>query len=244
MLDLAAEECSKLVNRGVFSMFSFSRNPWFQRLPTATAEALLAAAMPVRLRRGDVLYMQGDQPGEAPDGFWGVSGGAIKLSVLHADGTEVILTIIEPGNWFGESALLENSPRMSTAIAQEDSELLALSVEKFGRLMQDIGFAQAIAALEAERVRALMGALADIALHSTRARIARRLVMLSGADMARPDTERATIGISQDNIAMMLGMSRTTLSKELQALTKAGVIVLRYGRIEIRDMALLLAEAE
>ena len=40
---------------------------------------------------------------------------------------------------------------------------------------------------------------------------------------------------------MMLGISRQTLSKELQALVKLGAIRLRYGHIEIDDMALLVS---
>ena len=43
---------------------------------------------------------------------------------------------------------------------------------------------------------------------------------------------------------MMLGISRQTLSKELQALVKLGAIRLRYGQIEIQDMALLLDASE
>ncbi|EGY65721.1 Uncharacterised protein [Ralstonia pickettii] len=43
---------------------------------------------------------------------------------------------------------------------------------------------------------------------------------------------------------MMLGISRQTLSKELQALVKLGAIRLRYGHIEIQDMALLLDASE
>jgi CRP/FNR family transcriptional regulator, cyclic AMP receptor protein len=41
------------------------------------------------------------------------------------------------------------------------------------------------------------------------------------------------VPVSQEALAMMLGVSRQTLSKELQGLVRAGAITLGYGRIEI-----------
>ena len=42
---------------------------------------------------------------------------------------------------------------------------------------------------------------------------------------------------------MMLGVGRTTLNKELQALASTGAIALRYGQIELCDMQALRAAA-
>jgi len=47
------------------------------------------------------------------------------------------------------------------------------------------------------------------------------------------------VPVSQEALAMMLGLSRQTLSKELQGLVQAGAVVLGYGRIEIASAALL-----
>ena len=47
------------------------------------------------------------------------------------------------------------------------------------------------------------------------------------------------VPVSQEQLAMMLGLTRQTLSKELQALARAGAVVLGYGRIEIASTALL-----
>ena len=225
-------------------MSVFAENPWFASLPPSDAQALLAAARPLRLATGEVLFLQGDPFNSVLDGFWGVVAGAIKVSILHPDGNEAILSIVEPGNWFGEPALLHSSPRATTAVAHADTELLVVGADRFQSLMQRVSFANAIAALEASRLQAALGLLADIALQSTRTRVARRLVRLAYGDLTQSSQQRAVIGISQDVIAMMLGVSRTTLSKELQALAKGGAISLHYGQIEIRDMAALLASSE
>jgi len=80
--------------------------------------------------------------------------GSLKLSVLHSDGKEGILALIEPGNWIGEVALLDNTQcRAHTATALEDCTLLAVTAEAFETLMQHADFAAAIARLVAGRLR-------------------------------------------------------------------------------------------
>src|SRR5262249_4915098 len=135
-------------------------------------------------------------------------------------------------------------PRAHTAVAVCDSELVCVSAEDFRRLMRHSAFAEAIARLLAGRLRLAYGLMGDSALQSTRARIARRLVMLAHGDITLSATGRSTISTSQDAVAMMLGISRPTLNKELQALADIGAIALRYGRIEIKDEALLLRSVE
>lgn len=221
----------------------FFNNPWFARLPEAQAGALLAATRSVRLVQGEVLYLQGDRTSGVQDGLWGVVRGAVRLSVMHADGNEAIVTMAEAGNWFGETALLAELPRSATATAHEDTELLAVSAERFAVLMQDVVFANAMARLEAERLHAAFGLVADMAMHSTRTRLARRLLMMAHGDLTQAANARTTITASQDQIAMMLGVGRTTLNRELQALAGTGVIALRYGQIELLDLDALRAAA-
>jgi CRP/FNR family transcriptional regulator, cyclic AMP receptor protein len=222
----------------------FFDNPWFGSLPRDTADAVLAAARPVRLAQGETLFRQGEAYDRLRDGFFGVAKGAIKFCVVYPDGSEAILTIIEPGNWFGEAMLLDPHVRTATTIAVEETELLVVSAEHFNAMMQRNAFAQAVARMEASRLVAAFGVLADIALRSTRTRVARRLVLLARGDLTGSPNARPTIGTSQDNIAMMLGVGRTTLNKELQALAKMGAIELRYGHIVIKDMELLVAMSE
>nr|WP_311527069.1 Crp/Fnr family transcriptional regulator [uncultured Ralstonia sp.] len=223
---------------------AFSANPWFQSLPPRVADALLAAATPVSVAAGAFLFRQGDPMDAGSHAFFGVASGALKLSIFNAEGDEAILTLVEPGNWFGGVSTLDQRPRGHCAIALEDSEVLAVSVACFEALMRDAAFAGAIARLVATRLRLAYGSLASAALQGTRARVARRIASLAHGDVSLSAQGRASISTSQDALAMMLGISRQTLSKELQALVKLGAIRLRYGHIEIQDMALLLGASE
>ena len=59
-------------------------NPWFASMPRAQREALLGAAELVHLRRGAMLFRQGDPVRAAGSGFYGLAAGTIKISTLRA----------------------------------------------------------------------------------------------------------------------------------------------------------------
>ena len=63
--------------------------------------------------------------------------GRIKVTILGDDGREIILTMLGPGDFFGEMALLDNEPRSATAIAVEESELLSLHRTDFQGVIGD-----------------------------------------------------------------------------------------------------------
>lgn len=210
-----------------------SRNPWFAALALGERRAMLAAADVVQVRSGEMLYRKGDPLG----GFFGVVQGAFKVSTLGEDGREGILSVMEAGNWFGEASLIDGLPRPHDATAMQASVVLLIPPAAFKRLMQRSAFARAMAALLCARVRALYGLVEDAMLRSTRTRIARRLLSLARGDATMASDARTSVAVSQEALAMMLGITRQTLSKELKVLARAGVLALGYGRIEIVIMA-------
>ena len=216
-----------------------SANPWFGALPLADRKAVLAACELQRLRPGEMLFRQGDRVPAGQGAFYGLVSGRIKASSLREDGKEAILVVLEAGNWFGEISLLDRQPRTHDATALADSELLALPGRAFERLMKRPAFAQALCRMLAARVRSLYGMVEDATLRSTRARVARRLLLLARGDATQAREPRPHVPVSQEALAMMLGVSRQTLSKELQGLVREGAIALGYGRIEIASAARL-----
>ena len=212
---------------------TLSMNPWYGGLPLGERKAMLAAADVVQFRAGEMLYRKGDVAG----GFFGVLQGAFKVSTLGEDGREGILSVIEAGNWFGEAALIDGQPRPHDATAVQASVVLVIQPQAFKRLMQRSAFARAIAVLLCGRVRVLYGMVEDAMLRSTPTRIARRLLTLARGDATLASDARASVAVSQEALAMMLGITRQTLSKELKVLVREGVLSLGYGRIEIVSMA-------
>lgn len=216
-----------------------SANPWFAALPAADRKALVAACERVHLPAGGMLFRQGDVVPPGQGAFYGVLRGGIKASSLREDGKEAILVVLEAGNWFGEISLIDGQPRTHDATAVGDTEVLALPRPAFDRMMQRPPFALAVCRLLAGRMRSLYGMVEDATLRSTRARVARRLLLLARGDATQARDARPVVPVSQEALAMMLGVSRQTLSKELQGLAREGVIELGYGKIAIASVALL-----
>lgn len=212
-----------------------SHNPWFGGLPLSERRAMLAASEVVQVQAGEMLYRKGDLAG----GFFGVLAGAFKVSSVGEDGREGILSIVEAGNWFGEAALLDGLARPHDATAMHNGQVLVISPSAFARLMQRNAFARAMAGLLCSRVRALYGLVEDAMLRNTRTRVARRLLALTRGDATLSPVARASVLVSQDALAMMLGITRQTMSRELQDLVRAGIVKLSYCRIDIVSMAAL-----
>jgi len=217
------------------------RNPWFTSMPRAQREALVGAAELIHVRRGAMVFRQGDPVHAAGGGFYGLAAGTIKISSLRQDGREAILAVLEPGNWFGEITLIDGSPRTHDATALESLDLLVVPPEAFAHQMRDVVFANAIAAMLAARVRMLYGLTEDATLRSLRARVAHRLLVLARGDATQSVHLRRTLMLPQEALAMMLGVSRQTLSKELNALARDQVISLGYGRIDLLSVEALQA---
>lgn len=207
----------------------FVTHAWFASLPQFERQALVDAGELVSLRAGEMLYRKGD----VGTSFLGVVAGAFKVSTLGEDGREGILAVMEPGNWFGEASLLDGLPRPHDVTAIGPSAVFVIGAPVFERLMRRPAFARAVGALLCSRVRALYGLVEDAMLRSTRARIARRLLSLARGDTTMAADARARVSVSQEALAMMLGITRQTLSKELKVLVQDGVVALGYGRIEI-----------
>lgn len=207
---------------------ALSANPWFASLAPQVGAQLAGQSELVRLRRGEMLFRQGD----AACGFYGLVSGMLKMSTLREDGKEAILAVIEAGIWFGEISLIDGQPRTHDATAVGNVEVLLLPRSVFDALMERADFARAVAALLAGRIRLLYGIVEDATLRSTRARVARRLLLLAGGDAALSPL-RARVPVSQEALAMMLGVSRQTLSKQLRLLAEGGIITLGYGYIEV-----------
>ncbi len=217
------------------------RNPWFTSMPRAQREALLGAGELIHVRRGAMVFRQGDPIHAAGGGFYGLLAGTIKISSLRQDGREAILAVLEPGNWFGEITLIDGSPRTHDATALEALDLLVVPPAAFAQQMRDVVFANAMAAMLAARVRMLYGLTEDATLRSLRARVAHRLLVLARGDATQSVLLRRTLMLPQEALAMMLGVTRQTLSKELNALAGEGVLALGYGRIELRSLDALQA---
>jgi CRP-like cAMP-binding protein len=139
------------------------RSPLFRGLPPAALERITGLAARRALQDGEILFNQGD-PGDA---LYAVVSGRIRISTGTADGRQVFLNIMEPGDTFGEIALLDGGARTAAATAIAPTELVSIRRDHFrGLLEREPPVALELLRLCGQRLRWTSGLLEDAALIS------------------------------------------------------------------------------
>jgi len=81
----------------------------------------------------EVIFKEGD----APDAFYIIGSGRVRIFVRHEDRIEIELSVCGPGEHFGEVALLTGETRTASAISVDEAHLIVLTKEQFDRLVRD-----------------------------------------------------------------------------------------------------------
>lgn len=210
---------------------------WFGSLPRELEDDLLALAVPRRLQSGEHLFFRGDPA----DGIYAVLEGSLRISGVTEAGKEAILSMAEPPLWLGEIALFDRLPRTHNAVAEGSTRLLHVPAVPLHELLgRKPHYWREFGVLMALKVRFAFIGMEDLALLPADLRLMRRLVMLAhtvGGEGPR------ILPISQAQLGMMLSLSRQTTNQILQNLQDKGIVLVSYGRIEVLDVAHLVAEA-
>ncbi|HZI11066.1 MAG TPA: Crp/Fnr family transcriptional regulator, partial [Myxococcus sp.] len=103
----------------------------FQDLGPADLEHLSTLVRSRRYARGEVIFHQGD----VGTALYVIRTGEVAIRLSSSDGKEVILALLDRGDFFGELALLDGEPRSTDAVAREEVDLLSLQREDFRRFL-------------------------------------------------------------------------------------------------------------
>ena len=206
------------------------RSPLFRGLPAPSLERIAGLATQRGFGSGEIVFSQGD-PGDA---LYAVVVGRIRISAGTADGREMSLNIMEPGDTFGEIALLDGGTRTATATATESSELVSIRRDHFVALLErEPKVALELLRLCGERLRWTSGLVEDAALLDAPARLAKRLLSLGELHGQRTKAG-ITLRISQEDLATFLGVSRQVVNQHLQGWKAQGWVDLGRGNVTVR----------
>lgn len=217
---------------------------WFAHLPPDFAQPLIAMAQVRQLQAGEVLFLRGD----APCGLYAVVRGAISISGTGGRANEAraaLLTRLEPPHWFGEISVFDNSARTHDAHAAEASTLLQVPHERLQAWLQvHPQHWHALALLLTDKLRTAFVAMEELALLPAPQRLARRLVMMAEGygQWTAEGQSRRVIGISQEQLSLMLAISRQTANQILKDLQARRLLQVHRGEVEILDLPGLRAE--
>lgn len=207
------------------------RGHWFAGLPDELRQALLGMARMQRLEPGQRLFRRGDRP----SGLYAVVEGAVRVGAISESGKEALLTLVEPPYWFGEISLFDGLPRTHDAFAESASTLLLLPQgELLALLERQPRYWRDFALLMSHKLRLAFIALEEMSLLPAAPRLARRLLLI--AENYGEGEPRRVLHLAQEQLALMLSLSRQTTNQILKELEAQGIVRLTYGEIEILDL--------
>ncbi len=210
-----------------------SRAPLFEALDSGEAKALRSRMTDVALGRGERLFAEGDDG----DRLYVVLDGKIKLTRAAPDGRENLLSVIGPGEMFGELSLFDPRPRTASASAITDAHLAALAHDKLlvwltGRPEVALHLLRALA----QRLRRANDVMADLVFTDVPGRVAKQLLDLAGRfGEEQSDGLHVNHDLTQEELAQLVGASRETVNKALADFVTRGWIQLSARSVVLLD---------
>ena len=209
----------------------FSGSVLFSGFPPSALAKLAEGAVMRSACDKEVIFEKGD-PG---DELFALVHGRVKISASSENGKEVIFAILESGDFFGETALLDGKPRCAGCVAIEDCQLLVVKREKFLSLLEQTpSLAIHLLTLVCERLRQADRYLEEISFFPLEVRLARRLLTLADeyGSPANGGIEIA-LNISQHELGSMVAASRESVNVALNQWVKEGWLTLGRGVMTI-----------
>jgi len=199
----------------------------FSGLSDAEIDALAAAAIVRTFPKNTIVVTEG----EKSDSLYVILSGRVKAYVSDANGKDLILNLVGPGEYFGELTL-DEGPRSASVATLEQCKMAVVAND----VLREFLAAHPVAALQLireliGRVRHMTESLKDLAMLDVYGRVAKLLL-----DSAQDTDGKLVIPerLTQQDIADRVSASREMVSRILKELTTGGYITSEGGRIVIQ----------
>ena len=201
-----------------------ARVGWLSRQPREFQSAISRVGRWREFKPGEVIYLAGDEP----DGLYGLADGALQMSFPLVGAEEVVVYRAEPGFWIGEAAILADQPRFVTLVAATAARVLFLPKSALLRMIEaDPRHWRAFYEQSVGNQIITVTLLAEVLSLTPRARVARLLLRLA-------DGEGIVEG-NQEDLARLLGMTRSSIRRAVGNLVENGIVSSGYGKLVIEE---------
>ena len=211
---------------------------WFCKLSGDLRGAILERSAVRRVDDGALLTSRG-----APADEWcGFARGAVRVSSVSLSGKQITLTYVEPGIWFGDTALFDGLPRTHDANAHGQTTLLVVRKPDFHDLLaRHVELYEALLRLQCRRVRLLYDVVEDLNTRPLAARLAKQLLLLARSyGIAQGEEIRIGLQLAQEDLAQLLGASRQRVNQELKGFERDGAVRVEPTRLVVLSREKLL----
>jgi len=195
---------------------------------------LLSSARTSQYRKGSPIFAKG-APGTS---LKAILSGTVRISSTSVDGRDIIYALLLAGETFGEIALFSGGTRTADATAESDCKLLAINRSSFTAfLTRHPEVSMRLLGILACRLRDKDIQLEDILFSNLRSRLARLLLEEVATTQSRGGSGAGLRRrISPTEVAARLGSARESVSRQLNAWRKVGMLRIDNGLITICDI--------
>jgi len=207
------------------------RVPLFSMLTVTQGDAVAAAVVKRRFKRGEAIVEQGKQSNALSI----ILTGRARVIATDPRGREVILATMRPGDYVGEMSLIDNEPHSATVMAEIQTDALILGRLEFARcLPENSSMAYAVMKGLVQRLRQADRKIESLALMDVYGRVARALLEFSSEDSDGNAVIRDKV--SRQDLAKMVGASREMVSRVMKDLEERGFIETRLdGSVLVKE---------
>lgn len=194
----------------------------------------------VSIQRGEELFAQGD----ALNAIYAVGAGAMKTSVVDAEGLEQIMGFYYPGDLLGLDGLGDNIHHCRAA-ALEKTRICRIPFDRFDQLVDDVpGLRRQLMRLMSQALSADEQLLLTLGRKSSEGRIATLLLSLSRRRQMRGlSASPVRLSMKRTELANFLGMRIETVSRVLRRLQECNIVAVQRSDVDILDFDGLEARA-
>ena len=194
------------------------RVPIFSLLTNDQAQGIADSVVKRRYRRGEIIV----EHGRKSNALFILLTGRARVLTADSRGREVILAVLQSGDYVGEMSLVDNEPHSATVRAEIQTDMLILGRPEFARcLPENSSLSYAIMRGLVARLRSADRQIESLALLDVYGRVARSLL-----DMAEVigDAKIIRNKVSRQDLAKVVGASREMVSRVMKDLEERGMI--------------------
>ena len=167
--------------------------------------------------------------GDRCESLFFIIKGSVTILIEDDDGREMIISYLNPGDFFGEMGLFEQGSlaqeRSAWVRAKTECEVAEISYAKFRELaQQDPDILYTLGSQMAERLRQTTRKVGDLAFLDVTGRVARTLLDLCKQPDAMTHPDGMQIKITRQEIGRIVGCSREMVGRVLKALEEQGLV--------------------
>lgn len=219
---------------------TLTAHPYFRTLEAESCRILDRHCIWLKAVAGSLIL---DQSANDRDVYFIMSG---QLRAVHNNARQdLIFNEMKAGSIFGEMAAIEGAPRAASVFAVVDSVVAKMPPQIFIETMYTHRpLCEAVIRTLSERLRAMSSRVSELGAFNVRTRVHAELLRLARKD--RDDPRRAIIVTppNQSELAARINTRRETVSREINAMERSGLIARRRGAIVINDVLKLIAEIQ